>query len=136
MLEDRRRLEHHHPARRDRPFLAGLGIAPDALALLAHHEGAERGKLHGFATLQAVGDFFEHQLHERRGFRPRKTYFLVDRFAEVRPRHCFTGHRPPCPWRRYPAELSTILASSPGVNGAIQINKGYSAGSWAHPRPW
>ena len=38
MLEDRRRLEHHHPARRDRHFLAGLGVAPNALALLAHHE--------------------------------------------------------------------------------------------------
>src|SRR4051794_32796231 len=38
LLEDRRRLEHHDPARRDRHFLAGLRIAPDPLALLANHE--------------------------------------------------------------------------------------------------
>src|SRR5206468_880810 len=41
LLEDRRRLEHHDPARRDRNLLAGLRIAADALTLLAHHEGAE-----------------------------------------------------------------------------------------------
>src|SRR5262245_17788209 len=51
LLEDGGGLEHHDPPRRDRHFLAGLGIAPDALALLAHHERAERGELHGLAAL-------------------------------------------------------------------------------------
>src|SRR5262245_37597559 len=57
LLEDGGRLEHHHPARRDRHFLAGLRVAADALALLAHHVRAERGELHRFAALKTVGDF-------------------------------------------------------------------------------
>src|SRR3972149_924305 len=68
LLEDRRRLEHHRPARRNRNFLAGLGIAPNALTFFAHDERTERGQLYGFATLEAVGDLLEHQLHQRGGF--------------------------------------------------------------------
>src|SRR5215475_10107353 len=41
LLEDRRRLEHHHAPWRYRYFGARLGIPPDALALLAHNERAE-----------------------------------------------------------------------------------------------
>src|SRR5262249_3042731 len=41
LLEARRWLEHHHTARRDRHLGAGLRIAADTLALLAHHERAE-----------------------------------------------------------------------------------------------
>src|SRR5437016_5077137 len=69
LLEDRRRLEHHHPARRDRHFLAGLGIAAHTLPLLAHDKRAERRQLHRLASLKAVGDLLEHKFHERRGFR-------------------------------------------------------------------
>src|SRR6185312_7887990 len=61
LLQDRRRLEHHDPARRDRNLGPGLGIAADPLALLAHHEGAERGQLHRFALLEAIGDLLEHE---------------------------------------------------------------------------
>src|SRR6267154_1573234 len=61
LLEDGRRLEHHHPAWRDRHFLPGLGIAPNPLALLAHHERAERGQLHRFATFEAIGDLHHHR---------------------------------------------------------------------------
>src|SRR5712691_3675674 len=64
LLENRRRLEHHNPARRYWHFGAGLGIAADALALLADHERPERRQLHGFATFEAVGDFLQDKLHE------------------------------------------------------------------------
>src|SRR3954447_8588545 len=46
LFQYRRRLEHHHTARRNRYFGAGLRIASDALSLLAHHEGTERRQLH------------------------------------------------------------------------------------------
>jgi len=65
LLEDRGRLEYYHAARRDRHFLAGIGIAPDPLALLAHHERAERRELHRLATLEAIGDFFQDEFDER-----------------------------------------------------------------------
>src|SRR6266849_4262626 len=107
LLEDRGRLEHHHPARRDRHFLAGLGIAPDPLALLAHDKGTEGGQLYRLAALEAVGDFLQHQLDERGGFGARQSHLLVDRLAQVRACDCFSGHRPPR-FRRsiYPSELS------------------------------
>src|ERR1700744_2578573 len=53
LLQDRRRLEHHHAPRRDRNFGSRLRIASDALTFLAHHERAERGELHRFAFLKA-----------------------------------------------------------------------------------
>src|SRR3954447_6680035 len=51
LLQDRRRLEHHDAARQDRHLGAGLRIAADALAFLAHHEGSERGQLYRLALL-------------------------------------------------------------------------------------
>ena len=45
---------------------------------------------------------------ERGGLCARQAHLLIDRLAEVGPRHCFSGHRLPCPRRRYPSELSTI----------------------------
>src|SRR6266852_8823219 len=104
LLEDRGRLEHHHPARRDRYFLAGLGIAPDPLALLAYHEGTEGRELHCFATFEAIGDLLEHQFDERCRFRARQPYLLVDRLAQVRACHRFCRHRQPRVRRsRYPS---------------------------------
>src|SRR5947209_7526458 len=97
LLEDRGRLEHHHAARRDRHLGAGLGIAADALALLAHHEGAERGELHRLAALEAVGDLLQHEFHKGGGFGAREADLLIDGFAEVDPRDglCSSfGHRP------------------------------------------
>src|SRR5947209_2716073 len=68
LLQDRRRLEHHHPPRRDRYLLAGLGIATDPLPLLAHHERAERGQLHRLSALETIRDLVENQLDQRSGF--------------------------------------------------------------------
>ena len=118
LLEDGRRLEHHHAARRDRNFLAGLGIAADPLALLAHHERAERRQLHGFAAFEAIGDLLQHQFHERSRFRARQAHLLVDRLAQVRSCNGFSRHRQPQSRRPYPAEFPTILAWVRAVNGA------------------
>src|SRR3954462_7714624 len=84
LLENRRRLEHHHPARRNRYFLAGLGVTPDPLALLAHHERTERRQFPRLATLEAVGDFLQNQLDERGRFGARQSYLLVDCLAQIR----------------------------------------------------
>ena len=42
LLENRRRLENHNPARRNWNLCSGFRIATDTLALLAHDKGAER----------------------------------------------------------------------------------------------
>src|SRR5436190_6546565 len=90
LLQDRRRLEHHHTTRRDWHLGTSLRIATDALTLLADDEGAERRQLHGLAALQAVRDFLQHQFDERRGLRTRKTDLLVDGLAEVNPGNCLS----------------------------------------------
>src|SRR6516162_3468847 len=81
LLEDRRRLEHHDSPRRNRNFLAGLGIATDALPLFPHDERTERRQFYGFAAFEAVGDFFEHQFDEGRRFGARQPNLLVDRLT-------------------------------------------------------
>src|SRR4051812_40416022 len=91
LLQNRRRLEHHHAARRDRHLGAGLRIAADALALLAHHEGAERRQLDRLALFQAVGDLFQHQFNEGRRLRARQAHLLVDGLAQIDACHCLSG---------------------------------------------
>src|SRR5271167_1214198 len=66
LLQDGRRLEHHHAARRDRHFGTGLRIAADPLALLAHHEGTKGRKLHRLALLEAIGNLLQYQFDKRR----------------------------------------------------------------------
>src|SRR5215831_11153297 len=117
LLQDGGRLEHHDPARRDRDFLAGLGIAADPLALLAHDEGAKGGKLYRLTPFQAVGNFAQDQFDERRRFRAGEAHLLVDRLAQVRSRNGFSRHRQPQSRRPYPAEFTTILAWTGAVNG-------------------
>src|SRR5215468_380796 len=95
LLENRRRLEHHNPSRRDWHLCPGFGIAADTLPLLAHHEGAERRKLHGFAALEAVGDLLEHQFDERSRFGSRQTDLLINGLAKIRARNGLFGHRQP-----------------------------------------
>ena len=109
LLEDGGRLEHHDPARRDRHFLAGPGIAADALAFLAHYERAERRQLHRLAALQAVGDLFENQFDEGSGFRARQADFLIDRFAQIRARDRLSRHRQPHSRRSMPIDHRIVL---------------------------
>src|SRR5580700_10779542 len=145
LLEDSRRLEHHDPARRDRHFLAGLGIAADALAFLAHHERAERRQLHCFATFEAVRDFFEYKFYECRGFGARQAHLLVDRLTQIRTRDCLSRHRQPRARRSiqrrstYRAELSTILAwrrrCQPGFSRTAKVYQRTSAAPQVKPPP-
>jgi hypothetical protein len=62
-LQNSRRLEHHHAARRYRHLSAGLRITADALAFLAHHKRAERRQFHRLTFFQAIGDLFQNQFH-------------------------------------------------------------------------
>src|SRR5437763_2740284 len=125
LLEYRRRLEHHYAARRDRHFFAGFRIAPDALALLAYHERAERRELHRFAALEAIGDFLEHQFNERRGLGARQSHLLVDRLAQIRAGDCFSGHRQPRLRRsRYLSESSDDMSLNRNGQRGAQIFRG------------
>src|ERR1700704_4373678 len=66
LFQDRGRLEHHHAARRDRNFLAGLRVTADSLTFFPHHERAERRQLHGLAPLEAVRDLLQYHFNESR----------------------------------------------------------------------
>src|SRR5688572_25455108 len=56
-------VEGDDAARADRNLLAGLGIAPGALRLVAQLEIAEARKLHALAALESPPNFFEERLH-------------------------------------------------------------------------
>src|SRR3569623_609942 len=53
-LELLSRTERHHPARRDRNLLAGLGVTPRTLVFLAQIEIAETRQLHLLPFLECV----------------------------------------------------------------------------------
>src|SRR5262245_26301650 len=58
------RTERDDAAGGDRNLLAGLGVAPGALVLVAQLEIAEGGQLHLLPGLQAVADLLEKVVHE------------------------------------------------------------------------
>src|SRR6266700_451244 len=118
VLEDRGGLEHHHPPGRDRNFLASLGVAPDPLALPAHHEGAEGRKLHRLPAFEAIGDFLQDQFDQRRRFGARQAYLLIDRLAQISPCDRLARHRLPHSAIHIPLFFQTIFAWSEAVNGA------------------
>src|ERR1700722_3701246 len=97
LLQNRRRLEHHHAPRRNRYLGAGLRVTADTLALLAHHERSERRQLHRLALLEAIGDLFQDQFDKGRRLRARQAYLLVDGFAQIDACDCLpgSGHRLP-----------------------------------------
>src|SRR5262245_58983038 len=64
VLHDIARTENKYTARRDGNLFAGLGIAADALALLANAEGAERRELHLLTARQTFRDLVQHELDE------------------------------------------------------------------------
>src|SRR3954451_7555498 len=94
-LQHVRRLEHHDPARLDRHFDAGFRVAADALALVAHEEGAERGQLHDVALGQPDADLLEHALDQRSRLAPRQPKLLINGLTEIGPCHCPTRHAAP-----------------------------------------
>ena len=78
------RLEHHHPARKDRHLDPCLGIAPHALALGAHDKRAEAGQLDGFPTRSRIADFVQNRLHQLRQLRARQSNLAGKRFPTNR----------------------------------------------------
>ena len=86
-LQDVRRLEHHHSARKDRNLDPGLRIAADPLALRADDERAEAGELDGFSARGRVADLVQHRLDELRRFGARQPHALVDDLRQIRPGH-------------------------------------------------
>src|SRR5215813_2444137 len=92
LLQDRGGLEHHHTPRRNRHFLTSLGISPDALAFLAHHERTERRQFHRLTPFEAVGDFLQHKFDECGRFGARKPYLLVDGFTQISPGNSLCYH--------------------------------------------
>ncbi len=85
------RLEHHHPARKDRHLDSCLGVAPNALALGAHHERAEAGQLDGFATRSCIADFIQNRLHQLRQLRARQSNLVIDNFRQIGASHGLSG---------------------------------------------
>ena len=82
-----RSAETDDPARLDGRRLAGLGIAAHARALGADLEDAEAGELDLLALFQGHGHQFEDAFDQLAAILARQAHFLVDRFAEVRPRN-------------------------------------------------
>src|ERR1700704_2036384 len=112
LLQNSRRLEHHHATRRNRHFGAGLRITADTLAFLAHHERSERGQLHRLTLLEAVGDLFQDQFDKSGRLRARQAHLLVDGFAQIDACNCLSGsgHRLPHSRRTYLSEIMSLTS--------------------------
>src|SRR5712692_7294135 len=82
-LHDVRRFEHHDASRLDRHFLAGLRVAADPAAFVAHDERAERGKLHVLAARETVGNFMQDQFHQCGRFGAREPDLLINHLAQI-----------------------------------------------------
>src|SRR5205814_8208943 len=61
IFEGVRGAEDENAARADRHFLAGFGIAADALPLLPDRKAPERGDLDHFSTLKGAGNRGDHR---------------------------------------------------------------------------
>src|SRR5690349_3851437 len=92
IFHDIARTKHEDAARRDRHLLAGLGIAPDTLTLLAYAERTERGKLDGVPRRQRARNLSQNKLDELLGFVARQAYPLHHRLSEIRSRECRATH--------------------------------------------
>ena len=114
-LQNIGRLEHHHPARKDRHFDAGLRIAPHPLALRAHHERAESRQLDGLAARGRIADFVKNRLNQLGRFGSRQSDLLIDDFRQVGPRDRLSRFPPKFSFAAKPSvrhiEPQTIPAS-------------------------
>src|SRR5690348_4254508 len=83
--------EGHHAARGDRHFDTGLGVAADALALVAQDEGAETGDLHIAAVGKRVAHVVQHTLDHAGGFGARQAELAMHDVGQVGARQGTVG---------------------------------------------
>src|SRR3954451_13316821 len=75
--------ECHDSTGRDRHFDAGLGVATNALALVAQDESSEAGDLHILSFRKRVTHMMQNALDDARGFGTRKAKPPVNHVGEV-----------------------------------------------------
>jgi len=75
-----------HPTLRDRNFDARLGIATNALALVAQGEGSKTGNLDVLTLLQCLGYVAQERFNQRGGLRLGKSDLTVQHVCNVCPR--------------------------------------------------
>jgi hypothetical protein len=94
-FHDLARAEDQHPARGDRHLLPGLRVAPDAAALVAHHEGAERRQLDPVAGHHGLGNGIDDRLHKLGRFSARQPDLAMHSLAEIGSRQRLSSHGVP-----------------------------------------
>src|SRR5690348_3696283 len=92
MLQRMRGAKDQNPARADGDLLAGLRVAPDALAFMPHREASGRGNLDDVTLFQRPRDLRNHRFDEFGGFAARKPDLLIDRLGELSAGNRMTGH--------------------------------------------
>ena len=93
VAHDLARAEGHHPARSDRHFDAGLGIAADTLPFVAQDESAEARDLHIAALGERCAHVVQHALDDVRRFGARQAELAMDDVREVGARQRVAGVR-------------------------------------------
>src|SRR6202011_2234605 len=92
VLERMRGAEYEHAPRADRHLLAGLRIAPDALAFLAYGKAAEGRDLDHLAAFERIGDLGDHRFDEFGRFVPRQPDLLINSLAQLSAGYRMAGH--------------------------------------------
>ena len=113
--------EHQHPARQDRHFLAGLRIAPDALALLRAPRRCRRTRSSPISPrVSASAISLEHDLHQIGGIRC-ATGRPLDTRPRSRSRACRSCVSSPWPARSACRRERVItLARNPSISRSWQ----------------
>ncbi len=93
LFEDRRRLEHHHPARRNQHFCPSFGLRPMRSPFLrTTNEPNDESFTVSPRSRQSVISLRTSSTRKRIQSRDRPT-FWVNHFAQVSPCYRLTGHR-------------------------------------------
>ena len=75
--------ENQHAARRDRHFIAGLGIAAHALRFWRTAKRSEGGQLHRLAVRERGAKFSEHVFDHLGQVMARQTHSLENSFGQI-----------------------------------------------------
>src|SRR6266581_447170 len=118
-------MEGHHAAGGDRDFLAGLGVAPGTLRLVAQLEIAEAGQLHAVPLAQAGADLLEERLDHVLGFALVEADLFEEQIGEFRlgQRHARSliviHFRSVAPTSRDAASTRTATAASASASSRV-----------------